>query len=780
MEDHYSREASRAAGHGGSPVAASSSSGEGGTSPAGRSSPILPVARFRAYFFFVYTCFLLISPFEFGSKSLVESTVLNILMFTLAPMALILLTTDSPGGRIHLPLHLLLVWAWVLWCNATVLYSVNRYLSVYQGTKLLVFGLGCLLPFLVWRDERDYLRTYRIFLVSVLVFVLYGFFQHAHGLTELSGRINSIFITPNTLAAYLNVGFFPALALFLTAARWMRWIYLAYLALTGAATVYTGSIGGWLGLMVGLGLFSILFGVRPLLSRLRVPLLSIAVAAAGTVAFGQLPLGRHVQRIWEMQGSGVTRLFIWESAIQGAREYPFWGSGLATFHLLHARLKDLDLFKNLHHFFVHNDYLQAWVETGVPGLLLLIGWIAALYVFVFRSCRVGFARASQRSAASQSSKTRPYSAAWVSPDPAAVGRSDADRAAHLMFAALASLTAVFAQSAIDFNLVIPAILNACAFNIAFISVSGGGRPIGVTVRVPPIRWTGGALAVLSAVYLAVVGLLCIPLATQTLEARAFAFAAAKPGEEQGGGINRAIALQEWSVRLFPWNAQARQSLSRYYSDAAVAADSAERRRDWLEKAEMEARRAVELGPEEFSNYWWLARLIWKTPELKGRMDEAEVLMERARAHNPGSQSTTLELFQFYKDRERWRKIILLSVEYTGRHPEALARIARFWIPAYFNLGLPSAAEELTDRLLAQVPESAFFLLWKGRLRVQTGDLDAGRRFYLQSLDRARSRRDLIYRELEQVERMAGRLKNAEEYGRLAEQSVEAKAAFQNK
>ena len=27
-------------------------------------------------------------------------------------------------------------------------------------------------------------------------------------------------------------------------------------------------------------------------------------------------------------------------------------------------------------FFVHNDYLQMWIETGLPGLLLFLGvWV---------------------------------------------------------------------------------------------------------------------------------------------------------------------------------------------------------------------------------------------------------------------------------------------------------------------------------------------------------------------------------------------------------------------
>ncbi|MBI2058621.1 MAG: O-antigen ligase family protein [Nitrospirae bacterium] len=707
----------------------------------------------------VYACFLLLSPFEFGSRSLLESVVLNILMATLAAMAVVAIAAEREPRGIRIPLHSWLLLAWAAWSCATFAYSINRYLTVYQGTKLIVFAAGATLPFMLWQARETFDRFLGTVIVSAAIFVVFGFYQYSMGLTQLTGRVNSIFITPNTLAAYVNLGFLSALGFFLrgrtpaqgeketTGARATKILWIGYLISALVASIYTGSIGGWIGLAAGLAVFALLYGVPHFWRRIWKPGLAAVAAGALTILFSGLPLAQHLKRIWEAQGSGVTRLFIWESAWKACREYPFWGSGLATFHLTHVRLKDLTLFKSLHHFFVHNDYLQALEETGVPGLLLLLGWIGALYAYLFHL------------------RSRL--------------RHDGDRV--LLASAGGALASVFAQSMVDFNLVVPAILNVSALNVAVCAFLGRSQDsedrvaseegsrlkhllLGIRLRVGGRPLTRTRLLVLCVGYLAAVVLLSVQFISQQLEDRAY-----EMGRSQSdrGRILRAIALQEWALRFFPWNAQARQSLSRYASEAARLSPRPEERKFHLDMAEVEARRAIRWGPEEFSNYWWLGRLYWQTPEFSSRQAEAESNLLEALRHHPSSPSLPEELLRFYQERREWRKIPPVVVQFTNLYPDRLSQVARYQIQAYAHLGRPLAAEAWVDQMLKPSPRSGYYLMWKGRLRADAGDWTSAREALLAALEVAGSRKGRVYDALARLEEKTGNRRRAREYRRLA-------------
>ncbi|HID48450.1 MAG TPA: O-antigen ligase domain-containing protein, partial [Chromatiales bacterium] len=80
--------------------------------------------------------------------------------------------------------------------------------------------------------------------------------------------------------------------------------------------------------------------------------------------------------------AGHSRFVIWQPAWELFLQHPWRGIGLDTYFmaippLLHPR-------DHSAHFYVHNDYLQLALETGLPGLLLLLGIYGVVLTLLVR------------------------------------------------------------------------------------------------------------------------------------------------------------------------------------------------------------------------------------------------------------------------------------------------------------------------------------------------------------------------------------------------------------
>jgi O-antigen ligase len=99
---------------------------------------------------------------------------------------------------------------------------------------------------------------------------------------------------------------------------------------------------------------------------------SLAIAAAA-LSPGQDngPLGTEIDH---------GRTEIWSAAVQTALERPWLGSGAETFELATAPQQQLTAVR-----YAHNLPLEAWVELGLAGLLLMLALYAAVGVAVWNA-----------------------------------------------------------------------------------------------------------------------------------------------------------------------------------------------------------------------------------------------------------------------------------------------------------------------------------------------------------------------------------------------------------
>lgn len=90
--------------------------------------------------------------------------------------------------------------------------------------------------------------------------------------------------------------------------------------------------------------------------------------------------------------SGGTRLDVLPDVFTALGQYWPWGSGPGTFVPVFMGIEDLDKLGTSYLNHVHNEYLEWLIETGLPGLVVLVGGILALTVrlwLVLSSSRSG-------------------------------------------------------------------------------------------------------------------------------------------------------------------------------------------------------------------------------------------------------------------------------------------------------------------------------------------------------------------------------------------------------
>ena len=192
------------------------------------------------------------------------------------------------------------------------------------------------------------------------------------------GRIHGTLVYPNALAGAI-------LLLLPVTLAWtvfgtgelrpaIRRVLIALVTFLGLGCLFwTGSKSGWLIALAVIGFRLFQF---PIPRRTRIAVLA-AVASLGLLAFGI--------RFHSYFSAGATsvgaRFDYWRAAVTTAATHPATGTGPGTFQRPYARIKSptAEMAR-----LVHNDYLEQFSDSGIPGGLLYLTWIGTLIVAVGR------------------------------------------------------------------------------------------------------------------------------------------------------------------------------------------------------------------------------------------------------------------------------------------------------------------------------------------------------------------------------------------------------------
>jgi hypothetical protein len=189
------------------------------------------------------------------------------------------------------------------------------------------------------------------------------------------GRVMGTLVYPNALAGAVLLLLPLSLTLAFGAKRLrpaIRGIVIAMTCILGvAAFFWTGSKLGWLIAMAMGGLY---------LFRLNWPI-GLKFTALATVAI--LGLGIFAVRFHNYFTAGATsagaRLHYWCAAAQTTAKNPLVGTGPGTFQRPYAQMKSPDAEMAR---LAHNDYLEQFSDSGIPGGIFYGAWIVLALVTV--------------------------------------------------------------------------------------------------------------------------------------------------------------------------------------------------------------------------------------------------------------------------------------------------------------------------------------------------------------------------------------------------------------
>ncbi len=238
-------------------------------------------------------------------------------------------------------------------------------------------------------------------------------FDTACWVQQVQDRVFASFGQPNWLAAYaitlIPVGWL--LSSFKHFGRSHRIFYLITTALLTIATLYTKSRSGFLGLLVGLGIFLVGFGILYLRNKqlvkntISMNMLGIVLALFVTIVasigspFSPSVFSSKSEPLQEALSttapvpdrlsvggtdSGEIRRIVWRGAVDVWRRYPIFGSGVETFAYsyyldrpaAHNIVSEWDFLYNK----AHNEFLNYLATTGIVGLLAYVFLLGAFSV----------------------------------------------------------------------------------------------------------------------------------------------------------------------------------------------------------------------------------------------------------------------------------------------------------------------------------------------------------------------------------------------------------------
>jgi O-antigen ligase len=286
---------------------------------------------------------------------------------------------------LHLPktgltLSLTLFWLWLgaslLWHPAPLI-GINYFWIV--GSLPLVFWIYTL--------SQDQNRLWRFLSGAALlagvvlaVWALYQVFvQH--------DAPRSAFLDINSHAAFLNLIALPAAAYFLLQqpdAR-SRKILGALLFLLFFAIALTKGRAAMLSFALGMGLLIwMAWGHAP-----RRNLWALLALVTGAYLLANVTwqggVGERLLTVFNPASAGADRFIIWQQAWEMMKSAPWLGTGIGTFWLAWPPWRAPE--DNSGGYYVHNDYLQIWIEAGLPALLLLFAVLAAALWLLVRALK---------------------------------------------------------------------------------------------------------------------------------------------------------------------------------------------------------------------------------------------------------------------------------------------------------------------------------------------------------------------------------------------------------
>ncbi|MDX6738516.1 O-antigen ligase family protein [Actinocorallia sp. A-T 12471] len=290
-------------------------------------------------------------------------------------------------------IQLSVAWLWVLYSAMTALWSPYPTMSVVRATQMII-TMAVVHVLATRASTIDFHRFAHAFVIVVLLSVGIGI-VHPFPRTSLTlDRFNWLYVHPVIAGVYLGLavlivtGFIVRHGMRATrlpgGRMWPGWAYGGLLIVLAGALVATGTRGAALGCAVGLAvLLGTVNGPR---GRADLVVVGFAAVVLAALAFSE-PIRSFAARgeSAEKLATLNSRTDLWELAFAAFAKEPLFGHGMGASRGLFLRETGLGG--------GHNAFVNAMVDLGAVGLLLLCGLLLTLAVSLAGMIRHQWVRA---------------------------------------------------------------------------------------------------------------------------------------------------------------------------------------------------------------------------------------------------------------------------------------------------------------------------------------------------------------------------------------------------
>jgi O-antigen ligase len=292
------------------------------------------------------------------------------------------------------PVLAVLITAFMGFCVASMLWSINQSFSIEAIQRYALGFLLLVIVFTATRDRRSAILIAGAFSLSATASTLIGLATN----NRIEGRLVGTFADANEYAAFCVPALLIAAAFASTASTPLRRMIFALSALVCAlGIVLSGSRGGIIAIGAALVVWIIFGGrwrMRVLTAGVAVALIlvgyvNIAASPATKARFATLTQGEQYGA-----SAGTGRADIWQVGLRAYRDHPTKGAGIGTYTEATPRYLARPGLVRRGDFFTetpkvaHNMYLHILVEIGTVGLALFLGIILTCLAAAARAARL--------------------------------------------------------------------------------------------------------------------------------------------------------------------------------------------------------------------------------------------------------------------------------------------------------------------------------------------------------------------------------------------------------
>ncbi len=308
-----------------------------------------------------------------------------------------------PAKMIRHPL-LIVLGAMLCWTLVAVIFSTNRALSVkYILAKTWYLGAFVLAPLILFKQKRSLLIAASVLAASMLLVTLIILFRHASAGFSF-GSINDAafpFFRNHVNYSSMLVCILPVLLGFFVRADKRiakNWLGMA-IAVVLVALFFSYARGAWLALIIGLVawwlmrkrllvyvyLFSIVL-VIGLVGWIKTNDRYLQFASDQNTTIFHSNFNKHLVSTYQLKDlSTAERFYRWIAGVRMIKDNWLTGYGPNTFYE-HYKGYTIPAYKtwvsdNPEQSTVHNYYLLAAIEQGIPGLIFVLVLLGAMFYY---------------------------------------------------------------------------------------------------------------------------------------------------------------------------------------------------------------------------------------------------------------------------------------------------------------------------------------------------------------------------------------------------------------